>query len=861
MFSIRIFKEQKSLCKFWTSFTLITFGSIAIGSHLHAVSQTTPKIPSLDEASQLAEQLTPEELAQIEIDDGIRDRLRFDLTWRPILEEARQDIMKLKWIYINESGHTIQTNLRDINLQNAIWKEYGSKVYPLLEYYTRSRDPIRQQYGMMGIRSLGKPFTTLWLTKHLKLKRTHLAFDLSKEILEQEFGLNEPETRESLVALAKQYFDSFQSYNTKPSDYYKQFNYQFLWNLGESERDFIRQEISFESDMAGVSIKELEANPESIASLQEWFQFEKLTSANESVLQSIVSYYQSLPRNIKDYILLRRLGPIKAGEISQSEKAFLKKLSTQLSSPDRTWVIAELNRHGNPESSVLLRDIIDNDLSQLHNLTTLNDSEGNIRFRVNGDRFYASSMGGHALYLLLGIAKQHPDSHFIQGCIEYANLRGMENGAQSYFGFDYENRRIDKTLVSQPVQNWQQWLTRYPDHPGADDAIYFVAKKLQSDNNILGAMNQWLKLMVEQPGDKDALELAWPYVRSLLDVGLSIDQLEHLIESQRGSDILPLLKYSLTVQYARRHDYEKALQISEQLDLTTMPYHVLGSYYNSEVVTTGPWEVSKIQNSMQSTLLEQRQRWQRLAILSKSDTPENKYLIASDWASSEGWKNGYLPIWDNYRSWWLPRLSPITCQEFWICDLNSRTPNVIVSSYHQASQNAVALSLYQNLIGDPKAPPHLVEKTLYMYASTLLAQWELHPIEETISIHPPSGVEGKSQLQKIWKDSQPIPGPYNKYKSPPNYREYEQGFWKRFSEAEDSSYEEIKQDYKKRIDEIIVELKNKFPESRYIDDLMFSSYFLNNDFSYLRNIVEFYPDGDRVAEASFLLNQTSSSYK
>jgi hypothetical protein len=60
-------------------------------------------------------------------------------------------------------------------------------------------------------------------------------------------------------------------------------------------------------------------------------------------------------------------------------------------------------------------------------------------------------------------------------------------------------------------------------------------------------------------------------------------------------------------------------------------------------------------------------------------------------------------------------------------------------------------------------------------------------------------------------------------------------------------------DYQKWIDEIIGELQVKFPQSQYIDDLLFSSFFLSDRPHYLQTILERYPNSDRAAEAKFLL--------
>jgi hypothetical protein len=821
----------------------------SVDAHRKGISQEISQaIPSPEEAAQKAAQLTPEQLTSVEIDEVMRDRLRFDPRWQPILLAVREDIDTLKW-----------TNTKVENLKNPIWKRYGAKVYPLLDYYTRFGDPLRQKYGITGIRSLGKPYTTLWLAKQLKLRQiilyenqeqkreksfNFLPFEPEKEILEKEFGLDNPAIRHQLVKLAKENLEP------KTSIYYQdQFNLVFLDALGEANRYSYVESLTFD--------------PDSVPALKKWDQFEKLPSLDSSQIQEIVSYYRSLPTQAQEYILIERLAPIKAGEIQAAGKALFQNLATDKNYPYRMLAIGELDRHGDPQGTALLKEILNGDLSPLYPLTTLNESETGYRYQ---DILNPWAFGDQAYFLMLAWTEnKYRDSKFSKGCREFGDLRGV-----SYFGRkprsqEIQNRNAVKT-PAQWVQDWQQWLSRYPDHPGADDAIYFLALNLQAENDVLGAMRNWMKLMMQSPGDGDALELAWPHVRSLLDVGLSVDQLETLVAEQRNSTIAPLLEYNLAVRYARQQDYAKALQISQGLDLTKMPTEVLGSYYNSKGNYYIEADVTKLQKNVQVILTEQRQRWQKLHNWQTENTPESRYRIAANWSSPGGWKNGYLPIWDQDRVAHLPIFNFEACQTFWTCEFIKQRPEIVRSRYQSANQNAVALSLYEKILADPQTPPNVREKTLYMIASTLFAQWEWHPEQETIAIHPPSGVSGESQIVKIWQETNPLAakvqakGKEEDQREDPNnpdrtfYRMWREFVWA--NEAQDSmgkAEEAIKADYQRRIDQIIAQLKQQFPQSPYIDDLLFSSYFLSRKPSYLEEIVKQYPKGDRATDAAKFL--------
>jgi len=749
----------------------------------------TVKIPSPQEISQKAESFSPQEISQLEIDDVLRDRLRFDPQWQEIVQAIRQDIIVKKW------GKD--------DVANPAWKRYGAKAYPLLSYYARSRDIARRDYGIAGVRSLGKPYTTLWLRDQIKRKATYPDFydvvpyplEGESKNWEKEFGLDDPQTRQELIKLAKA--------NLEPKDspkYYSQFNLDFLTRLLGYESVYGRNTYEQGRNYAGLS---------------EWTQYELIAKPDQSQIQAAIALYQKLSSDAQELILVERLGKLKAGAITPFARAFFLALAKDNNASDRIWAIAELDRHGDPQGTELLKNILDNDLSQLHSLSKIVSYEN-----------YAPK-GDYAYYLLLGMVEKYPQSKFAQACLEYGNLTG-----RSYFDGQPRSQTILATnarrSAKERLQAWQDWLKRYSDHSGADDANYFLATSLQRNNDPVGAMRLWIKMMVSPMGDRDATYLAFPHVRSLLDVGLSIEQMQTLAKEPANKPVQPMLQYAIAIQYARSHNYASALEIAANLDLEAIPNRLLEEYFYPQ----GKWwqeddRAKNFKKEAQSLLSEQKIRWQNLRNLQLEGNPASSYKIASDWAGMGGWKNGYLPIWGGIRTYLLPM--DWDCQRWWVCDTSQRSQSEIMAKYQGGSQNAIALSLYQALLSNPQLPDSLREKSLFMIASTLLSQWEDHDFSETRRIHPPAGVKG-----------QPIES------SDYSYRNYER------------QEKAMQSDYQNRIDSIITELQLKFPQSQYIDDLLFSSFFLSEQTRYLQRLLERYPNSDRAAEAKFLLNLQKS---
>lgn len=783
-----ILKNLVNLRKYSAYLALVLACSITSSSQVKVFSQTNPTIPSPEEAALIAERLSPEELTQVNINNDIRDSLRSMPEWNFLLQEIRRELIIFKW------GEAVK-------LENPVWERYGAKVYPLLAYYTNDWDSSRREYGLEGIRYLGKPYTTIWLEEHLKTGNKLYNFYLPKNVLEEEFGLDDPEVLDYMVELAWAGYD----YESLPW-----FNKRFLAKmLGYKSVE--------DPDYRNYLMKE-----EKEYELSAWDAFESLTSINDSQASDLIEYFYSLSLDEKEFILIHRLGPIKAGEISDAGNILLSRLAENQNSPYRTWAIAELDRHGSSKGRELLKNIINNDLKELNSLTKLVDYDS------------PSSARLHAYLLLVNIAEKYPESRFIQGCIKYGDIRGMSYFGQAPRSKDIQDLNSSMSLTER-VKAWQEWLNLYPDHPGADDAIYFLAQSLQEQNNILEATRYWIRLMIENDGDRDASEFAWPQLRSLIDVGLTIEQLQLLAYEKRNTAIEPILRYALAVRYARSQEYEKALQLTNGLDLSLMPTHVLGSYYKTDTFKVWHLSVDDIQHEMQTMLLEQRQRWKRLRNFQIEGTHESKYLLASSWAGSSGWKNGYLNVWDYFRVSLLPIADEEDCKIFWTCDLSKRDFSSIQTIYQKSNANYIALDLYQEIMEDPNTPLSIREKTLFMSASRLVAQLEYYPDRETIILHPMPGVDGKAKIHSSQQSDEDL-------------------------EENVADGESIDQEYKNRIDELISQLKREFPESSYIDDLLFSSYFLSREEEYLNEILTAYPSGDRADEAKFLLEKIKSAH-
>jgi len=99
-----------------------------------------------------------------------------------------------------------------------------------------------------------------------------------------------------------------------------------------------------------------------------------------------------------------------------------------------------------------------------------------------------------------------------------------------------------------------------------------------------------------------------------------------------------------------------------------------------------------------------------------------------------------LPVLHSYQLYELPNPSYQDCRKWRVCDESKRVYEEIRTKYREHSENAIAISIYQELLEDNSISPTVREKTLYMLAMTLFGQLENHTFSERQNIHPPAGL-------------------------------------------------------------------------------------------------------------------------
>ena len=249
---------------------------------------------------------------------------------------------------------------------------------------------------------------------------------------------------------------------------------------------------------------------------------------------------------------------------------------------------------------------------------------------------------------LLGLAQAFPKSRLACGCKAFGQLRGG-----SYFG-DYlywsgAGESLSRFPQALPAQ-WREWLAGYPDHPGADDAAYWLGRTMERQGRRYEAFVFFFRNLKHLPGDQDMQPRWRDHVMWLLDVGVTAQDLEQYLRAYPQDPSAPLVRYALALRRARAHDYSEALRLTEGLVLGPACQASVG-----EEEWNYSWSLAEPHRDREATfrnkatpdedLAFQRGLWQRCRKLQGSASARELYALGSFWSEAGGWRIGYfLPL-------------------------------------------------------------------------------------------------------------------------------------------------------------------------------------------------------------------------
>ena len=266
---------------------------------------------------------------------------------------------------------------------------------------------------------------------------------------------------------------------------------------------------------------------------------------------------------------------------------------------------------------------------------------------VNKDLYKLSSLD---YFELLALANKYPDSLFTKGCKEYVSFtEGI------YFGFSRENTDFnqDRPVFRQPfnpereIQFWPEFLKKYPDHPASDDAMYRMARAYEVQGDYENALLWYYN--ASQAPDGDRKESAGARFLFIMDMLMSSDSLEKLIQKSSLATLSPYIIYSKAVQLIRE---DKLVEAQKELESFLVNYK--GKRIKHIISSQGNY----IDDEFWKNIEKQIENIKKLQSLRNKQSPEdNLYEEASFWFNYELIAYNYLwqgSLQDSYKDF-LPK--------------------------------------------------------------------------------------------------------------------------------------------------------------------------------------------------------------
>jgi hypothetical protein len=408
---------------------------------------------------------------------------------------------------------------------------------------------------------------------------------------------------------------------------------------------------------------------------------------------------------------------------------------------------------------------------------------------------------------LIVLASAFPNSRFAKGCYAYDRLRGG-----TYFGRDFV---YGPDFPTGSVEAWRGWLTAYPDHPGADDATYWLGRTLARDGSRVEAAWAFADGLDRNVGDGDMDHAIWLRLTSMLDVGMTEAELATLVRLHPLSRFGPIIRYARAVRRARANDFRGAIALSEGLDVSP-EFRVLSDRHLL-------YEPAGVARDFDA----QRKRWRELAALIpnlRTASIDARDRLASAWSDDDGWKIGYLDLFNGWRQGGAELLG----------DPDFRWDGLAPLA-QGANQNAQTIALAKPLT--TRSVPVAVRRRnqrrviVALYEQqTAFPDIETHAMGSLFSLPSSAGFD-----VSVLPATRPFARPGDPY-----YREAARGaaiddWWARQTIVEAERY------------------VAEYPDDGFSSTALLAAYEVSGHTKYLRQVIDLYPDGPRTEEARALL--------
>ncbi|MFQ3612907.1 MAG: hypothetical protein SNJ68_04210 [Cyanobacteriota bacterium] len=515
-------------------------------------------------------------------------------------------------------------------------------TYPVLARWGGSADPVRSSYAFQTLQGHGLPYSRWWLEDRLRQNSAQYVsapalfggYDYSSgQVIAPQYELFGLDRAESVTRLTELAVAGIQAESPAWS-----FNINWLNSLLTSEA------FPFRERVYGVLIPALQSSTPPRA--------EKLLSALPYEDEQIPAWALAPIRTVRERVLGRGTSSpyidfyARADQVSALEQPTVETVRPfydGLPLASREFFLEQVADPEvlNPAAQILLRSVVADETDPQRFLAAAllylkGDPVGEPLLQVALNEDFGFLYGIRDYLVLLQLAEAFPNSRFTQACQEYAQIRGGSYFGHFFYDFETGEPIPRPFLPPEEEARWRTWLATYPNHPGADDAFYWLARTLEWQGKPGEALAHLADWFVGPFGDGDMRYTLRSRFLFLLDTGTSRGDLEAFLTNHSGHPLATAVQYALAVRHAREHRYDQALQLTENLSLDTLldRYPLLdGSYWLTD------WDPEPgTRTRLDPELQAQRQRWRNLSRWQAQSTPQQRYQLAADWAAFDGWR-------------------------------------------------------------------------------------------------------------------------------------------------------------------------------------------------------------------------------
>lgn len=525
------------------------------------------------------------------------------------------------------------------------------------------------------------------------------------------------------------------------------------------------------------------------AGLSAWDGIDQIEAISDPTLEQIRGIAEQVNPSDQAFFLSRLMG---GEDLIPAGLDYGAELAADPDYPEQITAAVHLSLQQDPRGQEVLAAAVNGDLSRLHGIWDY--------------------------LILLHLAETFPDSRLTRGARAYAAIRGG-----TYFGHigydDETGEWIPRPFApAAEERQWRDWLREYTDHPGADDATYWLGRTQEWQGRMADALITYADWLTDPVGDRDMTYHIRLRFLTLLDVGVDPEDLAQVVRDQAAHPLSSLFHYGLAVRRARQHDYTQALELSQMLTLDPVIQQTPGWHWNRW------WYNQDLGSSLDSQLAQQRLRWQTLQRWQRMRTPQERIHLAQDWGSWTGWRNGYLVLFNGFRNGG-------TGYAYWQDPQTATVDQALArQGLQQANHNAQAITLVQPLLEDPDTPAPMIEQALWLQLSTLYRQYASYPPAETLGMVP---------LMALGD-----PDPTLFEVTVPDWVQNDSRYYNYYLEQSQQQAWYIRHAIR-----LARELISRFPQTHLGDDALLGVYELTQDPGYLEELLQRFPAGDRSEEA------------